>query len=98
MRQFLISLVGLSLSLSLFDSPSLAQQVPTLVAKHGYADLVVTNGKVVSMDDRSITPNTPGHIYQAMAIKGKMIMALGTEAEMRRLTPVPESSLVPRWA
>ena len=63
----------------------LAQQLPPLVAQQGYADLVLINGKIVSMDDRSIVPNTPGNIYQAMAIKGKRIMALGTNAEMRRL-------------
>ncbi|MDA2935440.1 hypothetical protein MYX82_14040, partial [Acidobacteria bacterium AH-259-D05] len=60
-------------------------QVPDLVAEQGYADMIVVNGKIVSMDDRGITPNTPGNIYQAMAIKGKKIMALGTAAEMREL-------------
>jgi predicted amidohydrolase YtcJ len=30
-------------------------------------------------------PNTPGNIYEAMAINGKRIMALGTEQEMREL-------------
>jgi len=63
----------------------LSQQVPELVAEHGYADMVVSNGKIVSMDDWSTTPDTPGNIYRSMAIKGKKIMALGTDAEMRRL-------------
>jgi predicted amidohydrolase YtcJ len=62
-----------------------SQQIPDLVAEQGYADTLLVNGKIVSMDDRSIVPNTPGNIYQAMAIKGKKIMALGTNAEMRRL-------------
>ncbi len=62
-----------------------SQQIPDLVAEHGYADVLLVNGKIVSMDDRSIVPDTPGNIYQAMAIKGKRIMALGTNAEMRRL-------------
>ncbi len=61
----------------------LGQQLPPLVAQQRYADLVMTNGKIVSMDDRSATPDTPGHIYQAMAIKGEKIMALGSDAEMR---------------
>jgi hypothetical protein len=74
------------LLITLCTSAMLAQQLPPLVAQQGYADLVVTNGKIVSMDDRSATPNTPGHIYQAMAIKGDKIMALGTDAEMRSLS------------
>jgi predicted amidohydrolase YtcJ len=63
----------------------LSQQIPDLVAQHGYADTVLTNGKIVTMDDWSIVPNTPGHIYQSMAIKGNKIMALGTDTEMREL-------------
>ncbi len=69
----------------LYPSVALSQQIPPLVAEQGYADMVLFNGKVVSMDDRSITPNTPGNIAQAMAIKGERIMALGSNAEMRRL-------------
>ena len=60
-------------------------QVPDLVAQQGYADTLLVHGKIVSMDDRSIVPDTPGNIYQAMAVKGKKIMALGTDEEMRRL-------------
>ena len=63
----------------------LSQEVPRLVGKHGYADLIVLNGKIVTMDDRSNLPNTPGHIHQAMAVKGKRIMALGSTREMRGL-------------
>ena len=69
----------------LFQGVGISQQIPELVAEHGYADMVVTNGKIVSMDDWSITPDTPGNIYQSMAIKGKKIMALGSDVEMRRL-------------
>ncbi len=50
------------------SGPGLAQELHPLVAQQGYADLVLINGKIASMDDRSIVPNTPGHIYQAMAI------------------------------
>jgi predicted amidohydrolase YtcJ len=70
----------------LYPVVGLSQGVPALVAEQGYADMILFNGKIVSMDDRSIVPDTPGHIYQAMAIKGKRIMALGTNAEMRRLS------------
>ncbi len=81
MRRFLT----LCVLVLLFQGVGLSQQVPELVAEHGYADMVVTNGKIVSMDDWSTTPDTPGNIYQSMAIKGKKIMSLGTDAEMRAL-------------
>jgi hypothetical protein len=38
-----------------------AQTLHPLVAAHGYADLILVNGKVVSMDDRTIVPQHPGH-------------------------------------
>ncbi len=65
--------------------PVLAQQLPDLVAAQGYADMILVNGKIAAMDDRSSTPDSAGQFFQAMAIKGKRIMALGTDAEMRRL-------------
>ncbi len=63
----------------------LAQELDPLVAQQGYADKVLINGKIVTMDERRYVPDLPGHIYEAMAIKGKKIMALGTNAEMRML-------------
>ena len=59
----------------------LAQQLPALVAAQGYADMILVNGKIAAMDDRSSTPNSAGQFFQAMAIKGKRIMALGTDSE-----------------
>ncbi len=61
---------------------ALSQDYATLVEDMGYADTILINGKIVSMDDRSIVPNTPGNIFEAMAIKGKRIMALGTNEQM----------------
>ena len=78
-------LLTLSLVFLLGFGPVLAQQLPDLVAEHGYADMILVNGKIAAMDDRSSTPNSAGQFFQAMAIKGKRIMALGTDAEMRRL-------------
>ncbi len=72
---------------------ALAQQLPALVAEQGYADMILVNGKIVAMDDRSITPDSPGLVVEAMAIKGKRIMALGSNAEMRRLAG-PNTRLV----
>jgi len=70
-----------------------AQQIPSLVARHGYADMILVNGKIVTMDERRYIPDVPGRIYQALAIKGKKIMALGTDAEMRKLAG-PETRLL----
>jgi len=75
----------LSVVFMLGFGPVLAQQLPDLVAAQGYADMILVNGKIAAMDDRSSTPNSAGQFFQAMAIKGKRIMALGTDAEMRRL-------------
>jgi hypothetical protein len=58
--------------------------IPPLVAKHGYADSIVVNGRIVSMDDQGYNTN-PGRIYEAMAVKGTRIMALGTNQEIRTL-------------
>ena len=83
----------LSLVFLLGFGPVLAQQLPDLVAAHGYADMILVNGKIAAMDDRSSTPNSAGQFFQAMAIKGKTIMALGTDAEIRRLAG-PNTRLV----
>ena len=52
--------------------------------EYGAADTVVVNGKVVSMDDPGYN-NNPGHIYEAMAVKGNRIMALGANQQIRAL-------------
>ena len=83
-RKYLV-LASLATGIWLWGDFSLAQNQRTLVDEQGYADMVVVNGKIVSMDDRTYTPDSPGHIYTSMAIKGKKIMALGTNEEMRRL-------------
>ncbi|MFB3142429.1 MAG: amidohydrolase family protein [Acidobacteriota bacterium] len=78
-------LITLLLVIPTFHSLTLAQQLPPLVAEQGYADLVLFNGKIVTMDDRSYTPDSPGNIVEAMAVKGKKIMAVGSNVEMRAL-------------
>jgi predicted amidohydrolase YtcJ len=65
--------------------PSSAQNaLPPEVARHGYADMVVLNGKIVSMDDSSVSED-PGNIYEAMAVKRDRIIALGTTERIRAL-------------
>jgi len=80
-KRFLTVLIVVGLHLGL----GFSQQLPELVAKQGYADTILVNGKIVTMDDRSSVPDTPGHIFQAMAIKGDTIMALGTDEDVRKL-------------
>ena len=60
------------------------QDLQELVKRQGYADAIFVNGKIVSMDDTSIS-SEPGSVYQALAVKGDSIMKLGTNAEVRTL-------------
>ncbi len=83
-RKRVIPFTFLTLGL-LLPAPGLSQDYTALVEDMGYADTILVNGKIVSMDDRSNVPNTPGNIFEAMAIKGKRIMALGTHEQMQRL-------------
>jgi len=70
---------------ALFSTPASAQpQIPQEVLEHGYADLAIVNGKIVTMDDRTTTPN-PGRVAQALAVKKGQIIALGTSDSIRRL-------------
>ncbi|HWP85480.1 MAG TPA: amidohydrolase family protein [Terriglobia bacterium] len=61
--------------------PLAAQQVPSeLIA---YPDLILYNGKVVSMDDAGFNANV-GRVYQAMAVRRDRIQFLGTSAQILR--------------
>jgi len=42
------------------------------------ADLILTNGKIVTVDDQF-------HIVQSLAIKNQRIMALGSTADLEKL-------------
>ncbi|NNE38997.1 MAG: hypothetical protein HKN08_11880, partial [Gammaproteobacteria bacterium] len=50
------------------------------------ADTIVVNGKIVTMDNHDILSSDPGTIVDAMAIREGHILALGTRAEMMRLS------------
>ena len=58
--------------------------LPPQVVQHGYADMIVVNGKITSMDDDGVNTR-PGNIYEAMAVKGNRILALGTNERIRTL-------------
>jgi predicted amidohydrolase YtcJ len=63
-------------------SPAVAQQTVTVpVQVVSYADMVIYNGKVMTMDDASTTQNL-GTMGQAMAMRGGKILAVGTDAEI----------------
>ena len=48
-----------------------------------YPDMIIYNGKVVTMDDVSFGLNTPiGTVVQAMAVRDGKIMAVGTNDEI----------------
>ncbi|MBI4463493.1 MAG: amidohydrolase family protein, partial [Acidobacteria bacterium] len=54
-------------------------QVPLRIVS--YADMIVYNGKVVTMDDRTQNP-VPGTVGQAMAIRDGRILAVGNDTEI----------------
>ncbi|OFW27795.1 MAG: hypothetical protein A3H27_09370 [Acidobacteria bacterium RIFCSPLOWO2_02_FULL_59_13] len=60
-----------------------AQQatMPAKLAELAYPDLIIYNGKIVSVDDPSLN-NSLGRTYEAMAVKGERIQFLGTTAEL----------------
>ena len=80
-----IRFIGAALLL-VFGSIRLFAQggLPPEVAKQGYADTIIVNGHIISVDDGGLNEN-PGHIYEAMAIKGHRIQALGTTDRIRTL-------------
>jgi len=66
----------------LYSLTALAQQPdPRLL---DYPDTILLNGNIVSMDDAGVNENT-GPTYQAIAIRDRRIMALGTTADIRGL-------------
>ena len=56
--------------------------VPEVIVS--YPDLIVHNGKIVTMDDPSFEPNT-GTVVQAMAARDGKVQALGSNAEILAL-------------
>ena len=86
MKRFrlLSAIVALMGVLSIGAGMAWSQSLPPEVAKSGYADSIVINAKVVSMDDWGYN-NNPGHIYEAMAVKNNHIQALNTTAYIKTL-------------
>jgi hypothetical protein len=49
-----------------------------------YPETIVTNGKIVTMDNKDILSSDPGRIVEAMVFNDGKIMAVGTTQEMMR--------------
>ena len=60
-----------------------AQQA-AVSAKLGYPQMILYNGKIVTMDDSSFGSKV-GSIVQAMAVRDARILVMGTDAEVRSL-------------
>ena len=59
-----------------------AQETATVpVEIISYPDLILYNGKIVTMDDTS-TGASPGRIFQAISLRDRRIQALGSDAEI----------------
>jgi predicted amidohydrolase YtcJ len=71
----------LMLALTALTPQLFSQSIPPEVIH--YPELIVYNGKIVTMEDYGVNTNT-GRTVQAMAIRGDKIMALGTNDEMLR--------------
>ncbi|OFW33495.1 MAG: hypothetical protein A3J28_13990 [Acidobacteria bacterium RIFCSPLOWO2_12_FULL_60_22] len=75
--------VILLLTALLFPLWGLAQR-PDVAARLGYPQMVLFNGKIVTMDDPSFESRV-GTIVQAMAIRDGRILVTGSNAEIRML-------------
>ncbi|MGK0297991.1 MAG: hypothetical protein ACI9XC_001609 [Gammaproteobacteria bacterium] len=76
--QHMVFSISLAISASCF-APLSAQDISQLPEELiNWPDTIYFNAMIVSMDDVKLNDN-PGSIYQAMAIKGEKILALGTD-------------------
>ena len=69
----------------LFALSALSQDRLTVPAKLvSYPTMIIYNGKIMTMDDESTTLRV-GTVVQAMAVRGKEIFAIGSDAEILEL-------------
>jgi predicted amidohydrolase YtcJ len=75
---------GIVVALGMFFGANLqAQQVsvPAELAQYAYPELIIYNGKIISVDDASLTDSL-GSTYEAMAVRGERIQFLGSTEEI----------------
>ena len=70
--------------LALLTAPSAFAQGNDVAAQLGYPQMILVNGKIVTMDDDSFESRV-GTIVEAMAVRDDKILATGTSADLRRL-------------
>lgn len=92
LKTVLIEWLGFSVQAVLLTVSPAQEKLPPEVLEHGYADLIVVNGKVVTMDDRTTAPN-PRRIVEAPAVKRGKIIALGPTDAIRRLAGPKTNSI-----
>ena len=75
------------------SQPLRGQESADLLTKlEAYPDMVVLNGKIVTMDNKTERP-IPGTIVQAMAIRDGKILAMGTTQEIQSLAG-PKTTII----
>lgn len=88
MRRFFTRAAGTGLAFATLalvcPATSLRGQTTAPPEVLAYPETVLYNGKIVTMDDASRTPNL-GTTVQAMAVRGQEILKLGTDADLLRL-------------
>lgn len=72
-------LICLFVLCGMFSSPAMAHTLPPELVR--YADTVLSNGKIVVMDD-STTSTSPGTIVEALAIRDGKVLTLGTNKQI----------------
>jgi predicted amidohydrolase YtcJ len=77
-------LLAIMLSVFLYTASAWAQNVNAPAKLVSYPQMILYNGKIVSMDDTSFTSNV-GTIAQAMAIRDGKVFETGNNAEIRSL-------------
>ena len=82
---FILLLTG-----QVYFSIASAQQTDARLLHH--PEVILVNGKVVSMDDDGVNDNI-GSIYQALAIRDNRLMALGLNDDIRRLAG-PDTNVI----
>ncbi len=68
----------------LLTLPAIIHAQDDIAAILGYPDMIIYNGKLITMDDEGFN-NQTGTIAEAMAVRDDTILAVGSNQEIRRL-------------
>src|SRR3990172_905537 len=81
MKRRRLAFLGISLLGLLISAAAAQEQLTVPAAIVAFPDMILYNGKIVTMDDTSQGPS-PGRIFQAIAFRDRKIQALGSDAEI----------------